>query len=253
MSQFSKLSMPELYLACAEREIKGYFPKEKEEVVKLLEQYEEKHNTEPEGEVMSKKVNEDLEPDDLELDDLELDEEELEVEEEAEAEPEVEAEAEPEVEITEEEIEEISSDDLELDDLELDEEIPEAKPEKKEKKEVAKKKEAKKVTKKVAKKATKKVAKKVEKKEAVKKAVGTADNPFKEGSAGAYVFTAMTKGGTLDAVVKRADAAIEKAGAKPPAKTIQKVKILIAEINSGKRGDFGKFELSDKGKLTYTK
>jgi hypothetical protein len=81
----------------------------------------------------------------------------------------------------------------------------------------------------------------------------TATNPYREGTAGACAFTALTKGGTMEQVVERCDALIAKGQIKPPSNTAAKIKIIITEINAAKHGNWGKFETSDKGKITYTK
>jgi hypothetical protein len=77
--------------------------------------------------------------------------------------------------------------------------------------------------------------------------------PYVEGTAGFCVFSALKKGGTMDAIVSNADALIAKAGAKPPSNTADKVKIIMTEINKGKKGDaWGRFSLNEKtGKISH--
>jgi hypothetical protein len=78
------------------------------------------------------------------------------------------------------------------------------------------------------------------------------DAPFQEGTAGYFCFIAATKGGSISKIAERADKLIEKNDAKPPSNTTAKVKIIMQEVNNGKRGDgWGKFVISDGGKVTY--
>ena len=133
-------------------------------------------------------------------------------------------------------------------------------PKKKESAVAKKEKPAKSVEKAVEKKATveKKVAaKKTEKKaapnfEKLDRNPKTSESPYRAGTAGACCFAALIKGGTMEQIVARTDALIEKVAAKPPKDTKAKLKIIMTEINAGKHGKWGEF--SDDGKkITYSK
>ncbi len=77
--------------------------------------------------------------------------------------------------------------------------------------------------------------------------------PYVENTAGFCCFLALKKGGTIDQVVATTDALIAKTGAKPPADTKAKIKIIMTEVNAGKKGDtWGKFETSEKGKISWS-
>jgi len=76
-------------------------------------------------------------------------------------------------------------------------------------------------------------------------------SPYKDGTAGNCAFIALKKGGTMEGIVKLTDALIARAKATPPKDTAAKVKIIMTEINAGKKGDWGKFVLDGK-KIVYT-
>jgi hypothetical protein len=77
--------------------------------------------------------------------------------------------------------------------------------------------------------------------------------PYVENTAGFCCFLALKKGGTMEQVVAVADQLIAKTGAKPPADTKAKIKIIMTEVNAGKKGDtWGKFEMNEKGKIVWS-
>ena len=87
------------------------------------------------------------------------------------------------------------------------------------------------------------------KKAAPKKAVANDKAPYQEGTAGFCAYLALKKGGQVATVVKNTDILIKKVGAKPPADTAAKVKIIMSEINKGKKDPkWGTFTLNDKTK-----
>lgn len=76
-------------------------------------------------------------------------------------------------------------------------------------------------------------------------------SPYQDGTAGNCAFIALKKGGTMEGIVKLTDALIARAKATPPKDTAAKVKIIMTEINAGKKGAWGKFVLDGK-KIVYT-
>jgi len=112
---------------------------------------------------------------------------------------------------------------------------------------------AKPATKKTAAKKTAPAKKTAAKKEAPARGAVGVDSPYVEGTAGHCVFVALKKGGNIDTIVANADKLIEKAGAKPPSNTAAKVKIIMTEVNKGKKGDiWGVFSLNEKtGRISH--
>ena len=80
-----------------------------------------------------------------------------------------------------------------------------------------------------------------------------ADAPFAENTAGYYCFKALqkAKGHKMEQLVEYADKLIAKNDAKAPSNTKQKMQIIMQEVNSGKRGKWGKIVKGDNGKYTY--
>jgi len=76
-------------------------------------------------------------------------------------------------------------------------------------------------------------------------------SPYQDGTAGNCAFIALKKGGTMEGIVKLTDALIARAKATPPKDTAAKVKIIMTEINSGKKGAWGTFVLDGK-KIVHT-
>lgn len=126
-----------------------------------------------------------------------------------------------------------------LDELYGEDEVK--KPEKKKEKEMAKK------TSPVKKKT------KVVKKEAPVKRETAEDAPYVKGTAGYCAFKALMKGGTMATIVANTDKLIEKYKSKAPADTASKVKIIMTEINKGKKGEeWGGFVLNEKtGRISH--
>ena len=285
-SKYASLTLPFLYRLCHERGIKNYCFKTEEEAVALLVKYDDENDANPEedisqikpeenemakddideldddivlddelsdeGESVTDKVNKRLEgkdetpSDDIDdLDDLDLDDS-----------PSEEA-------AVEEPAAEAKEDDIDDDIGDLDDEIDSDGPEthnSKEKNVAAKKTDEKKTEKKTEDKSTEKKAPAEKKDRAPRKKVGDdpdATSPFVPTTAGHFVFMTLLKSAgkkiNLDKIVEVANAAIEKKIGKEklPKDTKAKAKIIIGEINSGKRGDkWGKFEVAD-GKVTH--
>jgi hypothetical protein len=76
------------------------------------------------------------------------------------------------------------------------------------------------------------------------------DNPFEESSAGHYVFKAAKMGGSMEKIVERAEAMIEKHKVTPPKDVAAKIKVIMQVINSGKKGKWGTFTTTN-GKVSY--
>jgi hypothetical protein len=160
-------------------------------------------------------------------------------------------------EVVDEPVEEVVEEEL-LEDEILEEEVVETKPQRKvvpvmAKKPVVAAPKAVAPVAKVAPKAAAPVAKAAPKATAAPAAEAVVEKtaPYKAGTAGHCAFVALKKGGTMEGIVKLTDALIAKAKATPPSNTAAKIKIIMTEINSGKKGAWGKFVLDGK-KITYT-
>lgn len=248
---YKNMTLPELYMEAHRRNFKDFFKKNEEEMRQWLEADDAKHE-EPEIESKSpvkakgfrgaiEMVSEDEEVDDLlDMDELDADDE-GEVPVSAKVAAKMGASANLKTNREDEISVEDDTDDL-LGDIygedEEDEEEQSQPTSKKEKPAVAAKKKA--------------VAKKEEKTEK-KTGPGRGEigdkAPYVVNSAGFCAFLALKNGGTMDTIVANTDKLVEKLGAKPPSNTAGKVKIIMTEINSGKKGEkWGKFVLNEKTK-----
>ena len=235
-------TLPELYLIATQYKIKDFFGKNVEEMVQILKPYieniddeadEKDETSQKENKPVSKKQKRDIEDDDDIIDVDDEDEEEIisdddEGDDEDEA-PKKKKKAKPVVEDDEDEDEapkkKKKAKPVVEDDEDDDEDEDEA-PKKKKKK------------------LPEGFGKKVE------TSPDKTDNPFADNSAGHYVFKALKKGGSMERIAERADAMFEKYSVKPPKDTKAKAKIIIQVINSGKKGNWGKF-IVDSSKVTY--
>ena len=307
MSRYTNKTLPELYLIASHRGIKGFFSKNKPEVIAMLEaaddmldkedganaaETEETSQPKSKGKKQvakkdkesKKKKKQDVDEEEV----VEEEDEEVDVEEEEEEKPKKKSKRKDDVEEEEEEEEESDDETEEEEEEEEDEKDKFDKMDRSELKEFLSEEELGFKCKKAwsddelrdeirkAVKAKKKDDEEEEeaeeedepethekkKKKAKKSGEGKGrgkiekdpsktDNPFQAGTAGACVFDALKKGGTIEQIVERADRLIEKREAKPPADTRQKVNIIMKEVNSGKRGKWGKFVTSGKGKIAY--
>jgi hypothetical protein len=266
---YAVMTIPELYLLAEKRGMVKYFGKDESEMAILLSEWDEKHSEDEELEEAPPTGNKKTKPkkksfraaaerlvdEEEELDEL-LDIDDLDEEDESDetvtekvskrlgtsmktrsGRDDEEEEDEP---VVEDDTDDLLSDIFEDDDVDKNN-----KPNPKKEKEMATKKSA------VKKPAAKKAA---TKKPAAKKAeTSGAEAPYTEGTAGFCAYLALKKGGKMDLIVSNTEKLIAKYKAKPSANTAGKVKIIMTEINKGKKGDkWGRFTLNEKtGRISH--
>ena len=281
VNPYINLSLPQLCKLCYERDIPNYFGKYEDEIAKMLLDYDNKSKPKVQQEnVMGKQDIEEID-DDITIDDDDIEDEDKPVtkrvqnrlngDDEEDDTPELDDD-EPEEKpakksakkaVADDDEPELDTDDdtPELDDDDETEEKPVAKKAVAEQKPVKAGKKSAAVTEDddadvpAAKppKKSKKEAPAAEGKGRGRHIDPDADAPFAENTAGYYCFKALqkAKGHKMEQLVEYADKLIAKNDAKAPSNTKQKMQIIMQEVNSGKRGKWGKIVKGDNGKYTY--
>jgi len=281
VNPYINLSLPQLCKLCYERDIPNYFGKYEDEIAKMLLNYDNKSKPKVQQEnVMGKQDIEEID-DDITIDDDDIEDEDKPVtkrvqnrlngDDEEDDTPELDDD-EPEEKpakksakkaVADDDKPELDTDDdtPELDDDDETEEKPVAKKAVAEQKPVKAGKKSAAVTEDddadvpAAKppKKSKKEAPAAEGKGRGRHIDPDADAPFAENTAGYYCFKALqkAKGHKMEQLVEYADKLIAKNDAKAPSNTKQKMQIIMQEVNSGKRGKWGKIVKGDNGKYTY--